>query len=186
VRKVTLPATPIQRLCEKVGLITRIYDIYMRPTVVSICALLFLGITGCADHDFTENGVKGVWTEETVFESDNRISKLEYHFKGDGSIEILRIEIDMDSHDVLGYRYRMEGNYQTIGDKISFYNLIIHSNDDTRADYSSIDDLVKVSEGTTFEHTFKITGKGKVLTFIFPPCGPFENCILTKTLKRAN
>jgi hypothetical protein len=154
----------------------------MKLYVIAMYMIIILAlIAGCKDDNLSEATIKGVWTEEEILEDYNRISKVEYNFKTDNTVEILRIELNVDSRAVLGYRHRTIGNYVVSGNKLSFSNLVSYNNDDTIAPYSPLEDLVKTSEGDAYEVTFAISDSNK-LTLTYPPCGPLENCIETKTL----
>ena len=155
----------------------------MRSYVINVYVIIVTYIAGCKDENLSEANIKGVWAEEEILEDYDRISRLEYNFKTDDTVEILRIELEMHSRSVLGYGYRTIGNYAVSADKLSLSNLVSYNNDDTIAEYSPLEDLVKESEGEAYELTFTIQDNNK-LTLTYSPCGPLANCIDTKTLIR--
>jgi hypothetical protein len=151
-----------------------------------ISVISCLVMTSCSeDDDLTGYEIKGVWAMETHLEADSRISRLIYDFKDDGQVEVLTIEIDHSSGDILGYRSRTIGNYATHDNKLSFYNLTVYTNNDTDAPFSDLENLIKQSDGGAYDVTYSIEERGKKLIFTHPPCGPFDNCIPTTTLVRA-
>ena len=156
----------------------------MKSSIIYVHIIILALIAGCKDDNLSEADIKGVWVDEEFLEDYNRISKLEYNFKTDNTVEILRTELNMDSRAVLGYRHRAIGNYIVSGNKLSFSNLVTYNNDDTIAQYSPLEDLLKESEDNAYEVTFTI-GSNK-LTLTYPPCGPLANCIGTMTLVRQN
>jgi hypothetical protein len=148
---------------------------------------LIMAFISCSKEDkitLNNENLKGVWFEENYLEEYNRISRLEYIFKKDNSLEILRKEIDKNSREILGYRYRTLGNYRLDGDQLSFNNLVSYSNDDTQGPYTEIENLqlVEESEGSSYTITCKFEESGKKLIFIYPPCGELANCIGSETL----
>jgi hypothetical protein len=160
---------------------------YMRYLAHCFSILVLFGLIACSDDGHSiEKDIKGVWAQETYMEDVNHISRGEYHFKDDGQLEVLRIELDIDSREVLGYRSRILGNYGINGNKLSFYNLVMYSNDDTTGPFTELENLTKVAEGGAYDVTCQIEERGKKLTFIYPPCGPLENCIGTITLMKAD
>jgi len=155
----------------------------MKLTIFRIYAfiLIFVFLSCSKENVITlnEENIKGVWFEEVYLEENNRISRLEYIFKEDNILEVLRIESEKDSRDVLGYRYRTLGNYKLESDQLSFYNLVNYSNDDTQGSYTEIENLqlVEESERDSYTITCKFEDNGKKITFIYPPCGELANCI---------
>lgn len=162
----------------------------MKRTVFPFCAFILISVfLSCSkEHVITlnEENIKGVWFEEVTLEENNRISRVEYTFKDDNILEVLRIEIGKDSRDVLGYRYRTSGNYKLEGNQLSFYNLVDYCNDDTQGSYTEIENLrlVREGEGDSYTVTCKFEDNGKKLTFIYSPCGELANCIDHLTLTK--
>ena len=158
----------------------------MKYLASCISVISCLVMTSCSEDDhLTGYEIKGVWAMETHLDADNRISRLVYDFKDDGLLEVLRIEVDNDSREVLGYRSRTIGNYATDENKLSFYNLTMYSTDDTKEPFTDLENLIKESEGGAYDVTYRIEEKGKTLIFTYPPCGPFAICIPTTTLVKA-
>jgi hypothetical protein len=155
----------------------------------AICLLFtcfFFGFIGChTDSTVNPPDIKGTWREEIYVEGFNTISQLEYDFKEEGVVQILRIEIDKDSKEILGYRHKTTGSYKQSGNKLSFYNLTIYNNDDSKGFYSELQGLIKESEGGSYHITVEVGENGNKLTFIYPSCGELANCIRTQTLIRS-
>ena len=150
------------------------------------CFFIF-DFIGCSKEDSiiqNEKHLTGIWHEEEYLSEYNRISKLQYNFRENDSLEVLRMEIEIDSRKILGYRYRTLGKYKITDDHITFYNLVSYSNDDTQGSYTEIENLqlVNGSDGDSYIVTYKIEEYGNKLFLIYPPCGPAENCIGTKIL----
>ncbi len=155
----------------------------MRP-ITLFCFIIICISCSKEETLLNRENLVGVWYEEDYPEEVSRISRLEYHFKEDHTIEILRIEIEQDSGEILGYRYRSYGNYKLENDQLSFYNLVSYCNDDTKGSYTEIENLklVNENEGDSFTVTCKLEKNGQSLIFIYPPCGELANCIGSKTL----
>ena len=128
--------------------------------------------------------VTGTWYEQDTLVEYNEISRLEYTFKADSSLEILRIELDIHTGIVLGYRYRTVGDYMLVGDKLSFINQVSYENDDTKGMFTDINSLQPVPDenGISYTITCKFEDNDTKLVFIYPPCGALANCIGSKTL----
>jgi hypothetical protein len=164
----------------------------MRP--VAFCfltALLILAFTRCSEDEkipVSIGDVTGTWYEEDSLVEYNRISRLEYNFKADSSLEIRRIELDINTREVLGYRYRTLGDYMLVGDKLSFLNQVSYCNDDTKGSYTDINNLQSVPDenGISYTITCKFEDNDTKLVFIYPPCGALANCIGSKTLLKGN
>jgi hypothetical protein len=164
----------------------------MRP--VAFCfltALFILAFTRCSEDEkipVTIGDVTGTWYEEASLVEYNRISRLEYNFKADSSLEIRRIELDINNREVLGYRYRALGDYMLVGDKLSILNQVSYGNDDTKAPYTQIGNLQLIPDenGISYTISCKFGDNGKKLVFIYPPCGELANCIGSKTLLKGN
>lgn len=78
------------------------------PMKFLLCFFLLLTCFSCSKEDAVSpsgNQILGIWSQEDSLPEDNRISKLQYHFKEDNTLEILRIELDASSKQVLEYRY---------------------------------------------------------------------------------
>src|SRR5688500_16879711 len=123
----------------------------MKLSAVCLFTCFFFAFTGCdSDSALNTTNVEGVWREEIYVEEFDRISRLEYTFNEAGVLEILRIEIDKDSGEILGYRHKATGNYKQSGNKLSVYNMTRYSNDDSKTTYSQLEDLIKTSEGELY------------------------------------
>jgi len=146
------------------------------------CVFYFIGCN--SDSAINTITIKGVWFEDVYVEDFNRISRLEYNFKEKGIVEILRIEMDKDSVEILGYRYRTTGNYKQAEEKLFFYNLVSYSNDDSKGDYSKLHDLMKASAENSYAYSYEISSDGRELTFFYPPCSPSANCVTEQTFTK--
>jgi len=154
-----------------------------------LSALLVFALTRCSkDEKIPVNigDVTGIWYEEDSLVDYNRISRLEYNFKADSSLEIQRIELDINTREVLGYRYRTIGDYMLVGDKLSFLNQVSYGNDDTKGPYTEIENLKLIPDenGISYTITCRFGDNGNKLVFIYPPCGELANCIGSKTLTK--
>ena len=158
----------------------------MKLSAICLFTCFFFAFAGC-DNDIALNtmNVEGIWREEMYDEEFDRISRLEYTFKEAGVLQILRIEVDKDSGEFLGYRHKATGNYLLSGNKLSFYNVTRYSNDDSKTTYSELEDLIKASEGESFDVTFEIQDDGKRLTFFYTPCDDSGMCLGTQTFIKA-
>jgi hypothetical protein len=155
--------------------------------LITFCIFLIIVINSCSKYDNLKpniENIKGIWFEERIIEENKSIYRREYNFNNDNLIEILGINIDKESKKVLGYSFRQLGNYKLENDQLTFYNLSSYYNDYSEGPYSSIENLVQTSEIDSSTVTCKFEEHGKKLILIYPPCGPFENCIGSTTLIR--
>jgi hypothetical protein len=152
--------------------------------LTSFILLIVLSCSKDDRDDLNVNDILGIWYQEDFLQEYGRISRLEYNFKDDHTLEVLRIELNSDSRDLLGYRYRTLGNYALINNQISFFNLSSYSNNDSQGSYTELEnlDLVDGSVDDQYTVTCKLEDGGKKIVFIYPPCGPAENCIGSTTL----
>jgi len=111
---------------------------------------------------------------------------VQYDFRADSSFEIVRVEKNVNTGEVLGYRYRRIGKYGVADDKLTFSQFATYDNVDSIAPYSSIEDL-RLVEGDSIEYhvTCTFEEQDNKLIFTYPPCGPFTMCITSDTLTRA-
>jgi hypothetical protein len=158
----------------------------MRSILLLSSFLLLIAISCSKDDraDLDVNDILGIWYQEDFLQEYGRISRLEYNFKDDLSLEVLRIELNPDTRDVLGYRFRTLGNYALLNSQISFFNLTSYTNNDTQGSYTELEnlDLINDSVNSQYTVTCKIEDGGNKIVFIYPPCGPAANCIGSTTL----
>ena len=158
----------------------------MKLSTVCLLFGFFLALSACDDD--SESGTKsieGVWREEAYVEDYDWISRLEYNFREDGTVQILRIEVNKDSGEILGYRHKSTGNYVVSGNKLSFYNLTVYSNDDAKTTYSELEDLIQYGQDVSYDVTFEIGKGSKEVTFFFPPCDDSGICAYSQIVMKA-
>lgn len=150
-------------------------------SVIFLTSFILLTVLSCSKDDrnhLNVNDLQGIWYNEDYLQEYNRISRLEYNFKSDNTLEVLRLELSNDSGNILGYRFRTTGNYSLSDDQILFYNLSAYINDDTQGSCTEIADLKLIDQIIhDYTVTCKIEDNGSRIVFIFPPCGPAANCI---------
>lgn len=162
----------------------------MRRIVLCFVFLtLIWSVTGCSnesDNLLKVGDLRGVWVIETPLEEYGWISRLEYRFGEDGIVEILMIALDIRSRDILGYRYWALKKYSLERDQLTLKTLSVHVNDDAQHSYIDLDNLQlqKEAEGEESTFTCRIEGDGNELVFVYPPCGPLENCIGSQAFMR--
>ncbi|HEX2935307.1 MAG TPA: hypothetical protein VHO72_08125 [Bacteroidales bacterium] len=147
----------------------------------------FLALTffACSKETSNEDKIVGKWFNSDTLRELNRISIAQYDFRADNSLEVLRIEHDLNTKEILGYRYRSTGNYKLEGQQLSFSLQKSYTNDDALRSYSSIEDLKLLDKPVeNYMVTCKFGENYKTITFVYPPCGPAENCIGSMTYWR--
>ncbi|QMU29772.1 hypothetical protein [Adhaeribacter radiodurans] len=153
-----------------------------------LCFFLLLTFFSCSKEDAVSPSGKqilGIWFQEDSLPEDNRISKLQYHFKEDNTLEILRIELDANSRQVLGYRYRSTARFSLVKDQLSFSDFTNYIHNDSLGSYSSLQDLKAATPQLNgYIVTCKLEDKGRKLTFIYPPCKDTFNCIGAQTFSK--
>jgi hypothetical protein len=157
----------------------------MKKITYFLCTcFLIIAFLSCSKKETINNEkLVGVWFEEEYLEDSTEISRLEYNFMDCNIVEILRIELENNSRNVLGYRWRTLANYKLVGDQLSFYNMISYSNDDTKEPYAKFENLqlLSGSEGSSYSVTCNFGDNDKKIIFIYPPCGELANCIGSET-----
>ena len=153
----------------------------LRPLRYYILSLTLI-LVGCQDKEIKT--LVGIWVHEANYIDDQRISRLQYNFKLDNTLEILRIELNDASREVLGYRSRTYGDYNFYGNRLLLFNLTSYSNDDTKNEYSPLDQLLLTNENYSYEVIVKFDENERQLTLVYPPCGPNSNCLQEKSLLR--
>jgi hypothetical protein len=150
---------------------------------IGLCILIF-SLQSCTKENISEfsGELAGVWYKENYSDENNQISRLEYNFKQDGNFEVLRIELENETREILGYRYRSTGNYTTKGNQLTFYDLMVYSHNDLEGPFSNLKDLMPGVSGRPYTVTYSIEKNGSELLFIYPPCGELEDCLTSTTL----
>ncbi len=112
--------------------------------------------------------IEGIWYTEGYLEEFNEISRLEYNFKKQGGLDILRVELDFNSREILGYRYRTLGKYRLEENHLILYSLRSFGNDDTIAHYTNLHNLqfVPNSDMHTYNYRYEIIdGENKLIIY---------------------
>ena len=154
----------------------------MKASLVS-CLIILALVVGCSDDYFSETDVHGIWANENVVAAagipsdEDRIFRLQYNFKTDNTLEILKMVLDIESRAVVGYIDRVIANYAVSENKILSSNVEYFSmRADTGLAYTQLSDLVKVQGSGDVAREFTIQD-GSILTIIAPPCPPNASCI---------
>ena len=130
--------------------------------------------------------LRGVWVIETPLPEHGWTGRQEYRFSEGDILEVLTITLDIDTRDVLGYRYRSLRRYHLEGDQLTLRTLSTFINDDTQRDYTDLEslELWKEDEGAESTVTCRVEDDGRKLVFVYPPCGPLGNCIGSRSFTR--
>lgn len=150
---------------------------------------ILLLFTNCSQDEQTSiNTAKllGVWIEDSALDIENQISRLEYHFNDKTKFEVLRKTIDKTTGEVLGYTFRQLGDFNISGDQLTFFNTESFFIEINQEPYTEIDNLTPIFSSEPQIQSLRITFKDndKILVFLYPPCGPTENCIDSQTFKK--
>lgn len=154
-------------------------------TVLFVLIISF-GCSKDLELNLTQKKLVGTWYKEKASARPNELTRVQYDIREDSSFEILRIEKDVNTGEVLGYKFRRKGVYEVDGDNLTFSHFATYDNVDSIAPYSSIEDL-RLVEGDSIEYhvTCTFEEQDNKLIFTYPPCGPLANCITSDTLTRA-
>ena len=153
--------------------------------------LLFLGIvtllgSSCEDEvSVNRENLEGIWFHDTDSDSDNSVSRLEYHFSRDSTLEIFHREISEDAQEILGYYFQALGKYELDGDQLLIITSERYVSNDTEPPYYvEVRDLQPLPGQDTLTATISFEDKGRKLVVAYPPCGPLENCVASQIFQR--
>ena len=151
-----------------------------------ILFIVLITLNSCT-NDSQENQLdllEGTWAETEFLENNSLSQSLQYNFSLDNTFIVSMVIIDNITTEIIGYRYRALGTYDTSGDILTLRKLEIYNHDDPSDFYSNINDLELSNDTDKEVITFSIDKDQKVLTFTYTPCGPAENCISTQSFQR--
>jgi hypothetical protein len=142
----------------------------MKTITLLLILVVFVGCSKKIRDNSYDKIIIGVWINDYTDDEYSRISRIQYSFKEDNTLEILRIEMDVNTRKILGYRYKSNRNYWLDGNQLSFSNIVNYTNDGTQGVYSAIEDLKLVSENSPYSAvTCKFEDNNSKLTFINKP-----------------
>ena len=150
---------------------------------------IILGCTANDEHfDFNKQNLLGTWHKMYIDEDQNQIMKFEYHFKNDGTYEVLGSVSDATSEELLGYWTRETGSFSLNGNKLLFTNIKSYFNNDQTRSFTELENLEL--QHSNFYNSNSVTIEFddfmRKLIFIYPPCGPNESCVGSLTLDKSS
>ncbi|MCE7990722.1 MAG: hypothetical protein HEP71_02030 [Roseivirga sp.] len=151
----------------------------MQRLSVLLCSLsIFIAISSCQETNPDQNtmALNGTWVDVASTETATVNTYLSYHFKANNQLEILRVIINDNNNEVLGFKYRGLGTYSLYEETLTLSVNEVYLNNDTVHGYTALENLV-LTDGT-FEEvvTISFSENNKILTFEYPPCQATHNC----------
>ncbi len=160
----------------------------MKSLSILLCSLLIaITISSCEETnpDNTPDPLAGLWVNVSATETATVNTYLSYHFKADNQFEALLSIVDDNANEVLGYRYRGLGTYTLQDETLSISYTEIYVNDDSRQDYSALEDLM-LTDGTSEEVVIISFSEGNsLLTLHYGACAPNESCIGQQSFRKS-
>jgi len=131
--------------------------------------------------------ILGSWVNANeIGDHPGLITELLYHFDSENAVRIERTVIDMQTEEVLGFRYFAEGEYTLNGSDLTVHRMEVYNSDGVaslftdRTDLTLSDDTKEEKVRVTFEDSFNR------LIFDYEPCGPYANCIEQQSFVKRN
>ncbi|HBS12891.1 MAG TPA: hypothetical protein DEO36_10180 [Flavobacteriaceae bacterium] len=155
-------------------------------TIVFTLLIIFNSCTNDSEEDQFSSLI-GDWSNVETIDNERLSQSSRYSFNSDKTFVVSTVIIKNDTNEILGYRYRAIGIYSVNENKLTLKSSEIYTHDDSKDDmYSNIDELKTTNEN--FERSFKffIDQNKKIVTFIYPPCDPLEDCLDKECFKRIN
>lgn len=91
--------------------------------------------------------------------------------------------LDADNNEVLGYSGRSTGDYSLLDDVLATQTTLVYNVPESAdARYVTNAELVQTTEN--FSSDKKVEFVGDKMTWIYPPCGPLENCIGSREFEK--
>ncbi len=157
----------------------------MKTLYRTILATSFLFLfLACEEEGDISSHLLGVWIKDFPIENTNQVSRLEYQFKSDNTVEIANKVIDASSHQLLGYRYISEGSYTVVEEQLTLLNLQQYNNDDTKGYYDDADALIPANIEEESVVNISFNRKKDKLTFEYTSCPPNAICLGSQTFYR--
>lgn len=102
---------------------------------------------------------------------------------------MFRKTLDITTQEILGYTFKQLGGFNVDGNQLTFFNIESFSNL-TGEPFTEIENLTQRyptepnSGFNSFSVKIEFKNNNNTLIFIYPPCGPAENCIDSQTFKK--
>lgn len=146
--------------------------------------LLFLSIFGAflltscqEDEKPIDNSaqVVGYWRNTMVLDDDIQMIRY-YSFSDNGKFQASTVYITADSQELLGYSGRSSGNYTLLDNQLATLATDVYTLPEfSDTPYVPNGSLIYVEGDISRE--IKVEFSEDKMTWIYPPCGPLENCI---------
>ena len=149
-----------------------------------IAAVLIVSLYTCKKDSSLNVSLVGIWVRTSAFEK-GQIANQTYIFKTDSTVQITRTIVDSASGNLLGYQYLSTGKFRLNNDQLRLYKLNTRYNSNAFSPYyAPASQLMALTTDTLQSFTIKFDPAYTTCTFIYPPCGPNENCIGQLSYKR--
>ncbi|MEB2775028.1 hypothetical protein SYJ56_06905 [Algoriphagus sp. D3-2-R+10] len=155
--------------------------------------LFVLGILGIfllsscqEDEEPIDNSSQVIGHWRNSHDLDDNIQMISYYsFLENGNFNSSSVYINSDSDELLGYSGRSSGTYSLLDDQLSIQTTIVYSvPESSDTPYVPTIQLVQSSQNFSSEKTVEFNENQDKMTWIYPPCGPLENCIGSQVFER--
>ena len=155
------------------------------PRIFLLSLLISALFTSCQeDEKPIDNSSKviGYW-RNIIDLDDNQQMIRSYTFSENGKFQSQTAYIKSDIEELLGYSGRSSGDYTLLNNQLTITATDIYTVPESSENpYVPSISLVYVEEDFSREIEVEITDDK--MTWIYPPCGPLENCIGSEVFER--
>ncbi|PHQ29158.1 hypothetical protein [Leeuwenhoekiella nanhaiensis] len=146
-------------------------------------ALLLVFSVSCDEDNqdiirLENSDLNGSWYNGSELDEGSTLYRFTYTFNLDGTFEGVSTFRDAETNELLGYDYKVSGDYELSRDSLTFFpTKQFYIAAGTPAYVPALEDLDIRDISERQAVGYKITENKSLLTIDFPPCGPTENCI---------
>jgi hypothetical protein len=144
--------------------------------VVLIAITVVAGFYACQKDRNMQVNIIGNWAN-TFRYAKAQIYNQTYIFNADSTVQVSGTLRDSLSGKILGYQYMRNGKFRLNGDQLKLYKLVTYNNLTQSPGFPQIGQLTLITTDTLQTYTIKFNSTGNSFYFVYPPCGPSENCV---------
>lgn len=160
------------------------------PRILLLSFFVALFFTSCReDENPIDNSSKiiGYW-KTSMNSGENMIFTQYFTFLENGVYNSSSVFHNAETNEPLGYAGRSSGEFTLIDDQLSILHTLFYGvPQDSDQMYVPNDQLVLINSDLTEERKLqevKVEFSGDRMTWIYPACGPLENCIGSHEFER--
>ena len=144
--------------------------------VILIAIAIVAGFYACKKDKTMPVTIIGNWVN-TFSYAKAQVYNQTYIFNADSTVQVSGTLRDSTSGTILGYQYVRNGKFRLNGDQLKLYKLVSYNNLTQSAVFPQLGQLTLIEADTLQTYTIKFNSTGNSFYFVYPPCGPSENCL---------